>query len=93
MFIQTVILFLLFLQVDSFNQLMNFLHVLFHLPNLLEALPAKLARQLLLVDLALFAIVNMFNMRRYVVTIKESFSADFTGIISFPGMGFLEEKN
>lgn len=92
MFIYIVILFLLFLYVDSFDQLVNFLHVLFHLPNLLETFPAKLASQLFFVDLALLAIVYMFNMRRYVVTIKESLSAYFTGVISFTGVGFLEVK-
>lgn len=57
---------------------MNLLHVLLHLPDLLESFATKLAGELLLVDFTLLTIVNMLNVRCDVVAVEEALAANIT---------------
>jgi hypothetical protein len=68
--------------------MVNDLHVLLDLPNLLESLPAEFAGQLFLVDFPLFLFVHVFDVRCYVVGVQEAFSTDFACIISLAGVRF-----
>lgn len=62
---------------NPFHQLMHVGHVLLHLPNLLEALSTELAGQLLLVDLPFLTVVDVLDVRGYVVAVEETLPTDF----------------
>ena len=65
--------------------------MLFHLPNFLEFLPAKVASCLGIVINSLLAIVNVLDMRDDVVAVEELLPANFTSVVALPGVALKRE--